>query len=104
MSNIIKGSIVTVTVAALLTGTTAWAVCTPDDTSKQGVVQEVSTEGTDCMVSNLTAKAGYWADVLSGQNTVADLTIEEREDQVAADMENAAQNLRDGSYRVCWGE
>jgi hypothetical protein len=109
IKDMFKGSVATVGVAALvLVGGGAWAVCQPDQTSEgatQQVVQSEPLEWDDCINKNFEAKVSYWKDILEGtKEGYVGTKLSEREAQIAADMENAAQNLRDGSYRVCWGE
>lgn len=122
MSNIkdmIKGSVATVSVAALVVGGTVAYACTTEDsgtnteqvvstTTNRDAAEQDNTEPNewgDCINKNFEAKVSYWKDILEGtKEGYVGVKLGDREDQIAADMENAAQNLRNGSYRVCWGE
>lgn len=89
----IKTIVSTVVIAATLTGTSV-------------VIAEAATSKTaaSCAEKNLKAKAKVWGDILAGRNYAPGTvpSFAERERQVAADMKNAAVNMKSGSYRVCW--
>lgn len=118
IKDMVKGSVVTVSVAALVVGGgVAWACVDGSDTKVENVVStntnrdDVEQDNTepnewgDCINKNFEAKVSYWKDILEGtKEGYVGVKLTEREDQIAADMENAAKNLRNGSYRVCWGE
>jgi hypothetical protein len=95
--NMIKGSLVTLSVVGMGVGSTVMATAhTGPHTTKPTMHH--------CMKANLSAKHDGWQALLNGEYIGKRLTVKQKERMLADDMENAAQNMRNGSYRACWAE